>query len=171
IGAWTYGEPEVVYWDTGAKVRVGRFCSIAPSVVILLGGEHHAEWVASYPFSLLFPEAASLPGYPFTKGDVTIGSDVWIGRDAMILSGVTIGDGAVVGAASVVARDVAAYSIVAGDPARHLRFRFPPATVEALLRIAWWNWPFEEIRKAWPLLQSADVDAFVARYGREAARR
>jgi hypothetical protein len=88
----------------------------------------------------------------------------------MVLSGVTIGDGAVVGARSVVTRDVAAYSIVAGAPARHLRFRFAPATVEALLRIAWWNWPFEEIRRSWPLLQSADVDAFVERYG-EAARR
>src|SRR5262245_44233226 len=166
VGAYSYGEPEVVYWDAGARLKVGRFCSIARGVTILLGGEHHSEWVTTYPFSLVFADARSLPGYPHTKGDVVIGNDVWIGQDAVLLSGVTVGDGAVIGAGSVVARDVEPYSVCAGNPARQVRLRFPPETIAELLRIAWWDWPLDEVEKAWPLLQSADVAAFVGRYGR-----
>jgi acetyltransferase-like isoleucine patch superfamily enzyme len=169
VGEWSYGDPEVVYWDTGARLRIGRYCSIAPGVVILLGGEHHFDWVTSYPFSLILPEAASLPGYPHTKGDVEIGNDVWIGRDALVLSGITVHDGAVIGARSVVTRDVEPYSVVVGNPARHLRYRFPEHQVEALRRIAWWSWPLEEVRKALPILQSGDVDGFIARYGKRTA--
>lgn len=171
VGQWSYGEPEVVYWEAGAHLTIGRFCSIAGGVTIFLGGEHHPEWVSTYPFSLAFADARALPGYPHTKGDVTIGHDVWIGRDALLLSGITVGHGAVIGAGSVVTRDVEPYSISAGNPARHLRHRFPPETIRALLRIAWWDWPLEDIREAWPLLQSADVAAFVQRHEKPSASR
>ena len=166
IGVGTYGWPEILYYDAGATLKIGNYCSIAPGVRILLGGEHHVEYVTTYPFSLLLDEAKNLPGYPYSKGDVIIGNDVWIGQDAMILSGVCIGDGAVVAGRSVVTRDVAPYSVVAGDPARHIKFRFSQDTIDALLGIAWWNWPASEIRKAWPLLQSPDVDRFVEQYYR-----
>jgi acetyltransferase-like isoleucine patch superfamily enzyme len=165
VGEWSYGEPEVVYYDSGAQLRVGRYCSFAPGVTILLGGEHHAEWVTTYPFSLVFPEAKALPGYPHTKGDVTVGNDVWIGQDALILSGVTIGDGAVVGARSTVTRDVEPYMICAGSPALAIRPRFPPQTIAALRRLAWWNWPLDKVKEAWPLLCSSDVEAFLQKYG------
>jgi acetyltransferase-like isoleucine patch superfamily enzyme len=167
VGDWSYGEPEVVYWDSGAQLTIGRFCSLAPGVTILLGGEHHSDWVTTYPFSLIFPGARSLPGYPLTKGDVEIGNDVWIGHGALILSGVTIGNGAVVGARSVVVRDVEPYAVVAGAPARTVRERFPPDTVAALQRIAWWNWPQDRIREAWPLLCDSDIGAFLRTYGEE----
>jgi acetyltransferase-like isoleucine patch superfamily enzyme len=166
VGEWSYGEPEVVYWDSGAQLHIGRFTSIAPGVTILLGGEHHLEWVTSYPFPLIFADAQSLSGYPYTGGDVTIGSDVWIGQDALILSGVTIGDGAVIGARSVVANDVEPFSIHVGNPARLVRRRFAPETIAALQRIAWWDWPIERVKEAWPLLCSADVNAFVQKYAR-----
>jgi acetyltransferase-like isoleucine patch superfamily enzyme len=164
MGEWSYGEPDVVYWDAGADLRVGKFTSIAPGVTILLGGEHRVEWVTTYPFSLLLPDAAGLPGYPHSRGDVAIGNDVWIGQDALILSGVTVGDGAVIGARSVVARDVEPFSIWVGNPARHVRYRFAPETIAALQRIAWWNWPIERVKEAWPLLCSADIDAFIRKY-------
>jgi len=164
IGVGTYGWPEILYYDAGATLKIGNYCSIAPGVKILLGGEHHVEYVTTYPFSLLLNEAKNLPGYPYSKGDVIIGNDVWIGQDAMILSGVCIRDGAVVAGRSVVTRDVAPYSVVAGDPARHIKFRFSQEAIDALLEIAWWNWPASEIRKAWPLLQSPDVDRFIEQY-------
>ena len=166
IGEGTYGRPTVDFYDTGAKLKIGRYCSIGPGVRILLGGEHHLDWVTSYPFSLMFDEAQSLPGYPHTKGDVVIGSDVWIGQDALILSGVTISHGAVIAARSVVTKNVEPYSIVAGNPARHLRFRFPEQTIQSLLQIAWWDWPSSEVREAWPILQSPRVDDFIAKYSR-----
>lgn len=167
IGEGTYGRPTVDFYDTGAKLKIGRYCSIGPGVKILLGGEHHLDWVTTYPFSLMFEEAKSLPGYPHTKGDVAIGSDVWIGQEALILSGVTIGHGAVIGARSIVNRNVEPYAIVAGAPARHVRFRFPDQTIQSLLKIAWWEWPAQDIQTAWPLLQSPNIDEFIAKYSKE----
>jgi acetyltransferase-like isoleucine patch superfamily enzyme len=161
IGVGTYGWPEIFYSDAGATLKIGNYCSIASGVKILLGGEHHLEYVTTYPFSLLLNEAKNLSGYPHSKGDVIIGNDVWIGQDAMILSGVCIGDGAVVAGRCVVRRDVAPYSVVAGNPARHIKSRFSQEKIDALLKIAWWNWPASELEKAWPLLQSPDVDKFI----------
>lgn len=164
IGVGTYGAPNIDFHNAGATLKIGNYCSIAPRVTILLGGEHHHDWASNYPFSLLHDEARHLTGYPLTKGDVFIGNDVWIGYEALILSGVKIGDGAVIAARSVVSKDVEPYSIVGGVPAKHLRYRFSPETIEELLKIAWWNWSFEEIRAAWHLIQSPQVEEFVSKY-------
>lgn len=165
IGDWTYGAPTVLSWGEGANLRIGRFCSIADGVEIMLGGEHRSDWVTTYPFNVLCEQAYCFTGHPATKGDVIIGNDVWIGRKALILSGVTIGDGAVIGAYSVVAKDIGPYSIVAGNPAKLYRLRFDEQTVAALLRIAWWEWPLEKIAEAWPLLLSNKIHEFIQTYG------
>jgi acetyltransferase-like isoleucine patch superfamily enzyme len=168
VGEWSYGSPRIISWGEGATFVIGRFCSVAGGVTILLGGEHRVDWVTTYPFNVLFKEAQGIEGHPKTKGDVTIGNDVWIGTDAFILSGVTVGDGAVIAARSVVTKDVPPYSIVAGNPARVVRYRFSQPLVGSLLRIAWWDWPLPKIVEALPLLLSHDVEAFVAAYGSEA---
>lgn len=164
IGEWTYGNPRVLSWDEGAKLRIGRFCSIAQDVTILLGGEHRVDWVTTYPFSALFPEAERFPGHPLSKGDVTIGNDVWIGTEALILSGVEIGNGAVIAARSVVTKTVEPYSIVGGNPVRHIKFRFGDSQIRDLQAIAWWNWPLPKVKEAWPFLLSPDIDEFISRY-------
>lgn len=169
VGAHSYGSPQVeVYRDVdgrnlGSRVRIGKYCSIAHDVVILTGGEHHPEWVSTFPFR----DKWDLPGkhrdgQPATKGEVVVGNDVWIGEQAMILSGVTIGDGAVVAARSLVTRSVEPYAIVGGNPAAVIRHRFQPAQVEALLALRWWDWPDERVRRAVPHLSSADIDTFLA---------
>ena len=161
IGEYTYGTPFVhTHGDT--RLKIGKFCSIANGVNIVLGLNHRIDWITTYPFPTLqlmneFPEAAEIEGHPSTKGDVIIGNDVWIGNDAWILSGVTIGDGAVIGAKAVVSKDVAPYSIVVGNPAKCVKKRFDDDTIERLLKLQWWNWPIEKIRKAIPLLCSMDV--------------
>jgi acetyltransferase-like isoleucine patch superfamily enzyme len=162
VGEGTYGYPEIVFYDAGGKLKIGSYCAIAPKVTILLGGEHHHDWVSGYPFSLLYDNASELPGYPFTKGDVTIGNDVWIGYDALILSGVTIGDGGVIAARSLVTRDVEPFEVVGGVPAKHIRYRFDERTVKSLLEIAWWKWPREEIERSWHLIQSPNVEQFIS---------
>jgi acetyltransferase-like isoleucine patch superfamily enzyme len=170
VGEGTYGKPTVLY-DGDTSLTIGRYCSIASDVTILLGGEHHSGWVTTYPFSAWYDGARDFPGYPYSKGDVVIGHDVWLGYGVCILSGVTIGSGAIVAACSIVTKDVAPYSIVAGSPARQIRVRFPPETVEALLRIRWWTWPLAQIEEAWPLLLSDNVEKFVSRYQSESRNR
>jgi virginiamycin A acetyltransferase len=164
IGEWSYGSPVVLYANEKATLKVGRFCSFARNVTILLGGEHNIDWVTTYPFSAILDEAKAFPGHPLTRGDVTIGNDVWVARDSLIMSGITIGDGAVIGAASIIRQNVAPYSIVGGNPARHLRFRFSPEQIESLQRIAWWNWPIERVIEALPLLLGPNIQDFVSKY-------
>ena len=166
IGEWTYGAPTVLSFGDGGTLKIGRFCSIAAGVTIFLGGEHRYDWVTTYPFSVVCEDARSFQGHPRSKGPVVVGNDVWIGHGATILSGVTIGDGAVVAAQSVVAKSVAPYSIVAGNPARPVRQRFSEGQTAALLQIRWWDWPIENIREAWPLLLSGRIDEFIDTYGK-----
>ncbi len=166
IGDWTYGSPKVLSFLNGGTLKIGRFCSISTGVTILLGGEHRYDWVTTYPFKVVCHEARAFPIHLRSKGPVVIGNDVWIGYGATILSGVAIGDGAVIAAGSVVAKSVPPYSIVAGNPARVAKYRFSEEQIEALLDIRWWDWPFERICEAWPLLLNNDIDAFIRAYGR-----
>lgn len=165
IGDWTYGSPTILSWGEGASLKIGRFCSIANGVEIMLGREHRTDWVTTYPFNVLCEQAQHFTGHPKSKGDVVVGNDVWIGNKALILSGVKIGDGAVIGAGSIVTKDVAPYAIVAGNPAKLCRFRFDTQTITELLQIAWWDWPYEKIMEAWPLLLSSNVCDFIRIYG------
>ena len=162
IGIGTYGLPVVHDWDEGATLRIGSYTSIADDVHVFLGGHHRSDWVSQYPFPVFLDEAKHIQGYGGTRGDVRIGNDVWLASGCTILSGVTVGDGAVVAARSVVSRDVAPYSIVAGNPARHIRYRFDQETREALIASAWWTWPESEVRQVVHLLCSNDPSEFLA---------
>jgi acetyltransferase-like isoleucine patch superfamily enzyme len=155
VGEHTYGEPKVYAWNDDTKLIIGKYCSIAEGVVFLLGGEHRMDWITTYPFSAFSQEwssAASIVGHPASKGDIRVGNDVWIGHGALILSGVKIGDGAVVGAGSVVTKDVENYAVVAGNPARFVKYRFDLQTREHLCNLSWWNWSHEKVTKNLELL-------------------
>jgi chloramphenicol O-acetyltransferase type B len=165
IGRWTYGWPEVHRWRPTQQLSVGSFCSIAADVKILLGGEHRLDSVSTYPFGQFF-RVGDANAHEFSRGDVIIGNDVWIGHGALILSGTRIGDGAAIGAYSLVSGEVPPYAIAAGNPAKVLRFRFPSAIVDELLRICWWEWDDETIRRHAPELMSSDIASFVDRFGR-----
>ncbi|GHT90740.1 acetyltransferase [Betaproteobacteria bacterium] len=162
IGLGTYGLPEVHDWNEGSALVIGSYCAIAEHVHIFLGGQHRTDWVSSYPFPAFIPEAAHIKDFGGTRGDVVIGSDVWLCSRCTILSGVRIGHGAVIASGAVVSRDVPAYAIMAGNPARRIRWRFDEATREALLKSAWWEWPEAEIRQIVDKLCSSDIAAFLA---------
>jgi acetyltransferase-like isoleucine patch superfamily enzyme len=165
IGDYSYGHPKVRFSETGAKLRMGRYCSVADKVEILLGGNHRLDWATTYPFTALpdlWPSARNLEGSHASNGDVTIGPDAWLGSGCLILSGVTIGPGAVIGAHAVVSKDVPPYTIVAGNPARVIRIRFPAEIVSALLAGAWWDLPRDDVVPLIPLLQSERMPELLA---------
>jgi acetyltransferase-like isoleucine patch superfamily enzyme len=95
---------------------------------------------------------------------IVIGNDVWIATNAVIMKGITIGDGAVVGAGAIVNKDVPSYAIVAGVPARIIRYRFEPHIIEKLLEIKWWDWPIEKIRDNFDKFY--DINAFVETFSK-----
>lgn len=164
IGDWTYGSPAVFPFDKNSKLRIGQFCSITNGVVIFLGGEHRTDWVTTFPLYEIFSQASFFSGYPYSKGDMVIGNDVWIGLDSVILSDVKIGNGSVIEARSLVSKDIEAYSIVAGNPAQVIRYRFDDQTINILQEISWWDWPIENIEEAWPMLLSSDIKTFIDKY-------
>ncbi len=94
--------------------------------------------------------------------DSFIGSDVWLCDNAIVLTGIRIGHGAIIGAGAVVTKDVPDYAIVGGNPAKVISYRFPEEQRKALLDIAWWDWPDEDVRDAVPLIAGKDVDALIA---------
>ena len=147
LGYGSYGTPNVIEYGTGSKLVIGKYCSIAPNVTILLGGEHDYRRVTTYPFDMFDNIANQSPPYSLTKGDVVIGNDVWIGINVTILSGVTIGDGAVIGACALVNKDVKPYTIVGGVPAKLIKYRFDKEKIRVLLEFKWWDMTPEEIEK------------------------
>ncbi|MFT0848089.1 CatB-related O-acetyltransferase [Actinomycetaceae bacterium L2_0104] len=132
VGRFSYGRINASFFGaTDEGLRIGSFCSIAANVHFVCGGNHDVNSFSTFPFRKRFTgrvEASS-------RGRIVVDDDVWIGTDALILSGVRLGQGAVVAAGSVVVKDVPAYAIVGGVPARVIRYRFDEETREALRQV------------------------------------
>lgn len=133
VGKKTYGEINVTdYSLADTKLYIGSYCSIAPNVRFLLGGEHQLHSISTYPFKVLcfgeLREAGS-------KDSIIVKDDVWIGDGAIICSGVSIGQGAVIAAGAVVTKDVDPYAIIGGNPAQLIKWRFGEAMREKLRQI------------------------------------
>lgn len=140
---------------------IGSFVSIANGVV-LGGGRHPMEWVGMSP---VFYEGRDSVKAKFSTHKrqsakrVVIGHDVWIGRSAIVLPGVEIGIGAVVGAGAIVTKNVPPYAIVAGNPARLIRYRFNESTIQRLLNTRWWELPENRLHDLGPYFN--DVEKFL----------
>jgi acetyltransferase-like isoleucine patch superfamily enzyme len=142
---------------------IGSFTSIANGVVIG-GGRHPMEWVAMSPVFYQGRDSVKAKFAEYARDvprRVTIGHDVWIGRSAIVLPGVQVGDGAVVGAGAIVTKNVRSYAIVAGNPARTIRYRFDEVTIARLLAIQWWNLEEATLRRL--AVDIKDVATFLQR--------
>lgn len=145
----------------GDQLIIGKFCSIASDVQFIMnGGNHRTDWITNYPFPI-FGEGweVAMPEIWPDKGNLMIGNDVWIGYNATLMPGVKVGDGAIIGAKAVVTKDVAPYAVVAGNPAKLIRYRFAPDVIERLLKIQWWHWDRERITANVQVICSGDVEA------------
>ena len=152
-----------------AYTTIGKFCSIASHVRINPGqhpmsraSQSHFTYRASAYFDDATDEAEFFDWRRQSR--VEIGHDVWIGHGAIILGGHRIGSGSVVGAGAVVTHDVPPYAIVVGNPARILRMRFPQSAIDALSKLAWWNWSHEVLRDALDDFRQLDAEFFALKY-------
>ena len=123
-----------------------------------MGGNHthQTDWFSLYPFPEVIEEAY------IGKGDTRIGDGAWIGMRAMIMPGITIGEGAVIASGAIVTKDVARYTIVAGNPAAPVRQRFSAATCERLLSLEIYHWAEEKFAAFKPYIAAQDIDALSA---------
>lgn len=142
IGAYSY---------TGANTTIkaadiGKFCCLSWNTSIT-GNEHDYSHLSSHPFTRLSSFGFVGSNEPLDKKHIQIGNDVWIGANTCILSGVKIGDGAIVGGGGVVTKDVPPYAIAVGNPTKIIKYRFSSEQIEVLLRIRWWDFPEEVIKK------------------------
>lgn len=178
IGAYTYGTVNTSFCgqredspEHSGTFTIGRYCSIGHNVVFLCGGEHHTDWVTTYPFNILQGHVNDDPNghnEPFRKnkvtgrnGDIVVGNDVWLGRNAMVLNGVTIGDGCIIGAGAVVTRDCEPFGVYVGNPAKCVRMRFGKEERERLLKVKWWDFDIQYLQPYMHLLQSKHIHKFL----------
>lgn len=128
-----------------SSITIGKFCIFASNTELWNVG-HNTSNITTFPLNEHLKLMSSKYCDYLSRGDIVIGNDVWIGRSVTIPKGLTIGDGAVVGANSVLTCDVPPYAIVAGVPAKIIKYRFEASKISKLLRMKWWNWDIEKIR-------------------------
>ncbi|EGP07892.1 chloramphenicol acetyltransferase [Bradyrhizobiaceae bacterium SG-6C] len=166
----TLGDYSYVVNDSQiAYATIGKFCSIAAMTRINPGNhpmhrasQAHFTYRASAYFASETDEAAF---FDWRRAHhVTFGHDVWVGHGAIVLPGRSIGSGAVIAAGAVVTKDVPAYTIVAGNPAKPIRRRFPERIAEELFALAWWDWDHERLRQALPDFRTLPVEGFIEKY-------
>jgi virginiamycin A acetyltransferase len=147
---------KIYYWNSPARLTVGRYSQIAHEASFVLGGEHPKHSLS------ISTAIARIGPHSRCKGNITIGNDVWVGHRATVLSGVTIGNGAIIGAGALISKDVPPYAVVIGNPQTILRMRFPRATIAALQTLNWWDYEPDQIN---PIVHaSSSVENFIERF-------
>jgi acetyltransferase-like isoleucine patch superfamily enzyme len=173
IGKYTTSVPYIISAEKTDSVTIGKYCSIAHGVILITHPGHISPKgkedyrVATYPMALV-RNHGFLPRYylPEKRNFIAIGNDVVIGANAIVLPGITIGDGAIVGAGAVVTKDVLPFAVVAGVPAKVLRYRYSDEQIRKLLKIAWWNWDERKIYDNMDYFYGK-VDVFIERFYKE----
>lgn len=159
----------IISWSDDYHIRLGKYNSIGRDCNFFLHANHRVDWVttSSQLLGLVTPEIADMHmkmGHPTCKGDIIVENDVWIGAKSTIMSGVKIHNGSVVGSCSVVTKDVPPYSIVVGNPAKIVKYRFSEKQIEDLLKISWWNWPEDKIKSEAIRLWSDNINDFIKKH-------
>lgn len=171
VGPHTYGAFSIGDCDYTNKIIIGDYCSIAKNVKFTLRN-HKTNLITTYPFDELaqfYLDKGIDVSTHITKNDgrIIIGNDVWIADDVTIMPGVVVGDGAVIGTGAIVTKDVPDYAIVAGVPAKIIRYRFNQEQIVKLKEIAWWNWDDKKVIDNLNRITTDDIDAFIKEFGKK----
>lgn len=147
VGKGTYGTIVIqsLYVTDKEKITIGNYVSIAPDVTFLLGVNHQIDTATTFPFHSKLIQRSPIDA--ISKGPIVIDDEVWIGTGAMIFSGVRIGKGAIIAAGALVTKDVPAYAIFGGNPAKLIRYRFSEEIIRILLPIHFANFSNEWIKQ------------------------
>lgn len=133
VGKGTYGPLHIYDWGVENEgLIIGNYVSISENVKFLLGGNHRYDILSTYPFKVMICDQKM---ESYSNGKIVINDDVWIGINCTIMSGVTIGKGAIIAAGSVVTKDVDEYSIVGGNPAKLIKYRFNEEIIREIKKI------------------------------------
>lgn len=165
LGDYSYIERHV----KGHYARIGKFCAIAAEVRIN-AMNHPMERISQHKITyrpneyFLFAKVDKEFREARQQQIVDIGHDVWIGHGVIIMPGVSIGHGAVVAAGAVVTKDVAAYEIVGGVPAKRIKWRFPKKIREQIIALDWWDWPHEKLGQAVDDMRALSAKDFLAKW-------
>lgn len=150
FGKYSNGKPNILtFGNKNEKLEIGSFVSIAKNVTFILSGGHNTDTFSTFLFKMkCFNDENEI----LCKGKIKVCDDVWIGYGATILSGITIGQGAVIAAGSVVTKDVEPYSIVGGNPAKLIKYRFSKELIEEMKKIDFSKFEPENFREIKDLL-------------------
>jgi len=167
VGDYTYyndaNHPERFEYENvrGAyfvKLIIGKFCAIAMGTSFITDDMNHSmDGFSTYPF-FIFENWNNYTPSPNKRRNTIIGNDVWFGTNSTIMPGVNIGDGAIIGACSVLTKDVPPYCIVAGNPAKIVRYRFSDDIIRQLLEVKWWDWNYDKITRNIPEIVGANIE-------------
>lgn len=140
------------------NTKIGKFTCIGPDVKVGLGEHPSSTFISVHP---IFYSTSKQVGISFADRDyfqeyqeTSIGNDVWVGGNVVIKGGVKIGDGAIIASGAVVTKDVEAYSIVGGVPAKFIKRRFTEEQIENIVLSQWWEQDLDWLKENYELMHN-----------------